>query len=306
MKKEELFTQSNSKLVVSLIFDEMHLKKNIHFDGKNFIGCVDLGDEFNTKYSDKAQGNEASEVLVFMVNAVNMKFRIPVAYFFINSLSAVKKADLLSACIEKINKIGVIISNVTFDGPAVNVSMANHLGANMKPETLDPRIGLKLFDLPYLVVLFDPPHMIKLIRNSLGSLKFLKIGSQKISWHYFEELFLLQNKTGLHLANKLTKCHIEWESKKMKVSYATQLFSQSIAAALDYCRDVLKLPQFEGSEATSGFCRIMDTLFNIMNSSYPNVNYDSKAAISANNKEEWLNIFDETSLYIRKHPKVSE
>ena len=86
----------------------------------------------------------------------------------------------------------------------------------------------------------------------------------------------------------------------MKVSYATQLFSQSIAAALDYCRDVLKLPQFEGSEATSGFCRIMDTLFNIMNSSYPNVNYDSKAAISANNKEEWLNIFDETSLYIRK------
>lgn len=50
MKKEELFTQSNSKLVVSLIFDEMHLKKNIHFDGKNFIGGVDLGDEFNTKH----------------------------------------------------------------------------------------------------------------------------------------------------------------------------------------------------------------------------------------------------------------
>ena len=278
----------------------MHLKKNIHFNGKNFIGGVDLGEEFNTKYSEKAQGIEASEVLVFMVNAVNMKFRIPVAYFFINSLFAVKKEDLLSACIQKINKIGVIILNVTFDGPAVNVSMANHLVANIKPETLDPRIGLKLFDLPYLVVLFDPPHMIKLIRNSLASLKFLKIGSQKISWHYFEELFLLQIKTGLHLANKLTKCHVEWESKQMKVSYATRLFSLSIAAPLDYCRDVLKLPQFEGSEATSGFCRIMDTIFNIMNSSYPNVNYDSKAAISANNKEEWLNIFDETFLYIRK------
>lgn len=298
MKKEELSAQSDRKLVVSIILDEMHLKKHIHFDGKQFIGGVDLGEQNRTENEDTAEIKEASEVLVFMVNAVNMKFRIPVGYFFINGLSATKKTELLRTCIEKIKDLGIEISNVTFDGPAAHLSMANQLGAVIKPDDPDPRIG-KSFDLPYLVVLFDPPHMIKLVRNALASLKCLCLGSGKISWHFFEELYKLQYETGLHLANKLTKGHVDWQSKKMKVSYATQVFSQSVATALDYCRDVLKLPQFKGSEETAEFCRKMDRIFNVMNSSKKFENHDFKSAITSENKEEWLRLFDETSTYIR-------
>ena len=82
--------------------------------------------------------------------------------------------------------------------------MANQLGAVIKPDDPDPQI-CKSFDLPYLVVLFDPPHMIKLVRNVLASFKFLRLESETISWHFFEELFKVQIESGLHLDNKLSK-----------------------------------------------------------------------------------------------------
>ena len=88
--------------------------------------------------------------------------------------------------------------------------MAKQMGAILDPDNLDPRIGLKL-NKPLLPCLFDPPHMIKLIRNALGSLTYLKKGSKIISWIYFEKLYQLQAQTGIHLANKLSRAHIEWE-----------------------------------------------------------------------------------------------
>lgn len=41
----------------------------------------------------------------------------------------------------------------------------------------------------------------------------------------------------------------------MKVALATQALSESVASALDFCRDDLKLPEFQGSEETSAFIR---------------------------------------------------
>ena len=206
MKKEEMEAESKGKLIVSLILDEMLLKKHLHFDGEKIVGGIDLGQE----YDGNCAKTEASEVLVFMVNAINMKFKIPVTYFFINGLSAQIKSSLLTTCITKLINIGIEVSNVTFDGPSVHLSMAKQMGAILDPDNLDPRIGLKL-NKPLLPCLFDPPHMIKLIRNALGSLTYLKKGSKIISWIYFEKLYQLQTQTGIHLANKLSRAHIEWE-----------------------------------------------------------------------------------------------
>ena len=62
MKKEELLAQSNKRLIVSIILDEMHLKNNIHFDGQQFIGGVDLGENNATENNYTAERKEASEV----------------------------------------------------------------------------------------------------------------------------------------------------------------------------------------------------------------------------------------------------
>ena len=59
----------------------------------------------------------------------------------------------------------------------------------------------------------------------------------KIYWKYIVELQKLQEKEGLHLGNKLKAAHIQWRQQKMKVNLAAQVFSASVADAIEYCAD---------------------------------------------------------------------
>ena len=77
------------------------------------------------------------------------------------------------------------------------------------------------------------------------------------------ELKNLQDAEGLRLANKLKKIHINWKQRKMKVNLAAQALSSSMANALEYCAKELKLPKFQGCEATVEFIRMFDHLFDI-------------------------------------------
>ena len=47
----------------------------------------------------------------------------------------------------------------------------------------------------------------------------------------------------------------------MTVLYGAQLFSNSMANTIDYCRDVLKYPEFEGSKATAEFFQNMNNMY---------------------------------------------
>lgn len=52
----------------------------------------------------------------------------------------------------------------------------------------------------------------------------------------------------------------------MKVYLATQLFSESVADAIEFCDKTLKLPDFKYSEGTVNFIRVMNDIFDIFNS----------------------------------------
>ncbi|KAJ4923070.1 hypothetical protein JOQ06_027806, partial [Pogonophryne albipinna] len=92
---------------------------------------------------------------------------------------------------------------------------------------------------------------------------------QQIMWKYIEELHKLQEKEGLRLGNKLKMAHIQWRNQKMKVNLAAQLFSSSVADALEYSEKALKYPQFTGSAATVQFLRTIDAAFDVLNSRNP-------------------------------------
>ena len=87
----------------------------------------------------------------------------------------------------------------------------------------------------------------------------------KISWQFLVELHI-EDTEGLRLANKLKKTHIKWKQQKMKVNLAAQALSSSVANALEYCVNELKLPKFQGCEATVEFIRMFDHLLDILNS----------------------------------------
>ena len=78
----------------------------------------------------------------------------------------------------------------------------------------------------------------------------------------------------------------------MKVNWAAQTFSASVADAIEYSNKTLNHKQFEGSEATVHFIRIIDRLFDILNSRNPcAVGY--KSALRIGNKNFWDLFLDE-------------
>lgn len=60
--------------------------------------------------------------------------------------------------------------------------------------------------------------MVKLVRNAFGEKKLFKdCDGNVINFNFIERLFILQEKEGAHLANKLRKQHIFFHKQKMKV-----------------------------------------------------------------------------------------
>lgn len=99
MKVTEM-KQKNLNLVCGLIMDEMSIREAVHFNGKHLQGYINYGHKVN----DSDALPKATEVLVFLIVALNSHWKIPVAYFLINGLTAEEKANLLETCLINIHE----------------------------------------------------------------------------------------------------------------------------------------------------------------------------------------------------------
>lgn len=134
-------------------------------------------------------------------------------------------------------------------------------------------------------ILLDPCHCLKLIRNTFGDFKvFIDGDGGRIDWEFKKKLYNLQETEGFNLANKLKRSHLLYFKQKMKVKLAAQLFSKSVADALDFCCKELKLKDFEECVPTINFIRKMNVSFDILNS-HSIVAFDNKRAICESNVE---------------------
>ena len=222
----------------------------------------------------------------------------PGATFFIDGLSGVERANLMKVCIKKLHDVGVNVVSLMCDGPACHFKMLKELGAclnitGLQAYFIHPLHKNKIY------VLLDVCHMLKLIRNTFGASGILvdKDGN-KIYWRYIVQLQKLQDEEGLRLGNKLKLAHIQWEQQKMKVNLAAQVFSSSVADAIEYCTKELKLEQFQGSEATVKFIRLFDHLFDILNTRNPCAT-GLKAALRVKNKRSRDTFLDDAFDYIK-------
>ncbi|CAB4023676.1 Hypothetical predicted protein [Paramuricea clavata] len=235
----------------------------------------------------------AKDALVLMAVCVNSSWKIPCGYFFVDGLSGSERANLVKTCIKKLNDVGVDVVSLTCDGPSCHFAMLKALGACLEPGTLQP----------YFSHPMDPKknvarHLSYVGENTLGEKHILidKDG-EKICWDYTVALEKLQNKEGLRLDNKLKLAHIKWWQQKMKVNLAAQVFSSSVANAIEYCNKELKLPQFQGSEATVKLIKLFDGLFDILNSRNPCAK-GYKAPLLVANKSVWDPYLDNAYNYI--------
>lgn len=113
--------------------------------------------------------------------------------------------------------------------------------------------------------LADPPHLIKATRNN-AYINDIKYNNDQISWDYIVTLYNYDKKQHSRLAYKLTDVHVQPSGfERMKVKYAVQTLSATVAAALNTLHVLNILP--ESSLATVEFIQKFDSLFDMFNSS---------------------------------------
>lgn len=269
-------SHSVNPLVCCIIFDEMAIRQHLEFDGDNVSGYVDFGNGLHGDCVDVAK-----EALVFMLVCINEPWKIPLGYFFAAGVNSEQKASLTKQCLSLLHEIPkLVITSVTFDGCPANLSMCKLLGCSLIPTNIFSNFqheNKKTFILP------DPAHMVKLIRNCFGELgQLIHDNDDIIDFNFIIKLNELQESEGLHLGNKLRSQHVKFFKQKMKVKLATQLLSRSVADALIYCADKLRLADFENCHATAQFIYIINDSFDILNSRSITLPKFKKAACKSN------------------------
>lgn len=286
------FESQSKVLIASLCFDEMSMRKHLQWrdSDKRFVGFIDAG-----RRPEHEDWPISTQVLVFLLNGVNLEFSIPVAYYFITNLNAEEKKTVLLGVIKAITNAGVKLVNLTFDGLSSNFGMCQQLGASLSlpnPETY----FTNPFDESKIFIMLDACHMLKLLRNCIGTFDLRDGEGRIISWKYFESLEKFRKNHDL-VTHKMTKKHNEWDKNKMNVSLAAQTLSKSVADSMEYLRQQ-DIRCFQDCEGTIKFVRTVNSLFDIFNSSKEDNNDHFKSPLNHNSIQSVSEFITETIEYL--------
>lgn len=238
---------------VCLLIDAMSIRRQTLYNSRmELYGYVNLGDGPDERYV-------ATEALVFMVVGLKTAWKAPIGYFLTNTLKAQPQAVLVTQAIEALHERGIKVTCITMDGHQTNLSMAEMLGCKLCLSDLKTSFDHPITKEP-IFILMDPCHMVKLTRNMLDAYRIIISSSGSIEWGDIRKLNNVQEKSGLHLANKLTFKHVNFSNQKMKVSLAAQTLSRSVAVALETMKD-LGYKEFEDCSATIEFITVSEVFF---------------------------------------------
>ncbi|CAB3981577.1 Transposable element P transposase [Paramuricea clavata] len=240
--------------ICSLCIDEISLKNHLYYNVPDDIitGLEDFGIGVR---SNKI----ATSTLVLLIRSISGNWKQPIGYALVNGSCPTDFLDgLIRKAIEKLDAIGLRVLVVMSDMGSNFYSLALHLG--ITPEKPWFTHKNKIYFL-----MFDPPHLIKCIRTNLMKYTF-KFGKLVASWKDIEAFYNKDKSLQIRSAHKLTNKHIHPNNfNKMKVKYATQVLSNTVAASLCTYISLGVLPQT--AMGTAHLILKFDSLFDSVNSS---------------------------------------
>lgn len=250
------------QLCLCLISDEMSIKKEVTWcSGTNsFIGFSTVTNSSQQCTSQNESNlKTAKDALVLLVAGPD--FKVPVAYHLLNGLETVDRAALTIETIKEIEATDARVISLTSDGLAANIAVAEMLGANFGEDK--PYFHSHTNEQQKIYIIFDPPHMLKLVRKHFCNEKIFHKG-RVIDWNLIRVLAEKQSSSNFNLCNRLTMQHIKWHQLPMNVSLATQTISKSVADALEQLSKD-EYEEFKDSKATVEFIRNFNDAFDILN-----------------------------------------
>lgn len=257
-EKAKSYKDEGKILHVCMISDEIGIRKQVTWtaEEENFDG---FATNLNAKAKQKSTLPLAKDALVFM--AVGPDFKVAVAYFLLNGLDAIERAALTREVIRSVDETGAKVISLTSDGLSANIAVAKHLGANFK-------LNKPFFPRPAksnenIHVIFDPSHMIKLVRKYFSEQQLYYRGD-KLRWDLLVKLADKQDTDNFEMGNKLSRRHINWKQTPMVVKLAAQTISNSVADTIEQLAED-KYDDFIGSESTVEFLRLHNNVFDFQN-----------------------------------------
>ena len=203
-----------------ILADEIHLKHGFSYDKKRdrTTGVVDHG-EFGR------EEKPAKSALVYMLRSIYGNWKIPIAYYLTNSTDGKTLAKLTTKIVEEVEDTPLRIRAMVCDAVSTNKAMYRALGASKTSPFFNIK-GRKIY------ALFDPPHLLKAIRNCL--LEYvIHSGKDSYDWADIVAFYNVDKEMKARIAPKLTEVHLDPNSlEKMSVAKATQIFSSQVAAGM--------------------------------------------------------------------------
>lgn len=300
-KVQEFKAKENNQhkdLFVVLMSDEMAINQKLQWNNvtKRFIGFATYtNSKKNTSVDIENYIPLGKQALVFMV--VGEDFKLALSYFLLNGISSEDRADLTREVILRINETGAKVMAFTSDGFVGNIACTKILGADFdveKPYFLDPSDPTRK-----IYVIWDACHMLKLGRNCFGS-KQLYHNDEAIRWDLISNLHNLQSRSIVKLGNKIGQTHINWRNRPMNVRIAAETLSDGVANSLQQLYED-GIPGFENSGATIEYIRVVNNIFDIMNSRKKNQEdaQNFKRAMSPETKQEYFEYFAYVKGYLK-------
>lgn len=221
-----------------LLFDEISIAPHLDYSARKdeISGFVNNGNTKQKKIADHA--------LVFMVRGIQRNYKQPVAYTFCSgSTSSMELSRLLKEVIKELHSAGLTVLATICDQGTTNVSAINTLIKQTKEKYLrkNEEYYRDTFEVEdqEVIPLYDTPHLMKGIRNNLinKNLTCCIGGSTKTAkWEHIVKLYEEDPAyKGIRLLKKLSEHHINPDKfQKMKVKYATQVFSRKVAVTMGF------------------------------------------------------------------------
>ncbi|KAL0129508.1 hypothetical protein PUN28_001639 [Cardiocondyla obscurior] len=265
--------------VCLLMWDEMLLQLHVDYDTKkkHIVGFEDFGAKRRARFADHA--------LIFMVRGIQNGWKFPLAYYFCDGVT---KTDQLIEWIKDIVKIiinsGLYLVAFVCNDKKSNLMAINKLkleSARLESKQGRPYYGYITIKKQNIIPLYDPPHLIRDIRNNLlnNDLEFdVEEGEERkfASWEVIEQAYHMDlTHTMYRLMPKITAEHIiKNKVKKKKVKNAAQVLSMTMGGFIHHHTKLegyvntiygpLKMPEKRGQN-TAEIILFFDQLFDSVN-----------------------------------------
>ncbi|XP_047988467.1 uncharacterized protein LOC125228064 [Leguminivora glycinivorella] len=232
----------------SIVFDEIALTPYLTYNESNDLihGFVDVAGERKMKFCDHA--------LVFMIRGICSSWRQCISYYFCEGTTSTNEMqEILKQIVAEVAQTGLIPLGLVCDqGSTFRTAIKKFREETIRyrnDEANTEDDGIVHIAGHHLSVFYDPPHLLKGLRNNFLNKNIIWEG-KRASWKDIQYIYDIDSRLGHTRAlPKLTAHHVDPDKiKKMKVSVAAQVFSSRTAAMLNYTAALNKLHNPDSSD----------------------------------------------------------